>query len=79
MDSARHEFGVAIPDDLCVVGHDDIEQAGWESYNLTTFLQPIEQIAEQICALLQRETIPLRPEPLTFLPVPVWRKSVRPR
>jgi DNA-binding LacI/PurR family transcriptional regulator len=79
MDSARHEFGVGIPDDLCVVGHDDIEQAGWESYNLTTFRQPIEQIAEQISALLVRETIPLRPEPLTFQPLPVWRKSVRPR
>lgn len=79
MDSARHEFGVNIPDDLCVIGHDDIEQASWESYNLTTFLQPIEQIAEQISALLLRDTIPLHPEPLTFVPVPVWRKSVRPR
>lgn len=79
MDAARYEFGMRIPDDLCVVGHDDIEQAGWESFNLTTFRQPIDQMAEQISTLLLRETIPLRPQPITFQPVPVWRKSVRPR
>lgn len=37
MDAARHEFGLRIPDDLCVIGFDDIEQADWESYRLTTF------------------------------------------
>lgn len=79
MDAARHEFGVGIPDDLCVIGHDDIEQAGWESYNLTTFRQPLEQIAEQISALLLREMMPQNPEPLVFQAMPVWRKSVRPR
>lgn len=79
MDSARHEFGVSVPDDLCVVGHDDIEQAGWQSYNLTTFRQPLEQIAEEICLLLSRQSRSLHPEVLTFQPQPIWRKSVRPR
>lgn len=81
MDAARHEFGLRIPQDLCVVGFDNIEQAGWESYQLTTFEQPLERMAGHVVDLLTRS------EPVeggndgdaaVFEPVPVWRKSVRP-
>ena len=53
MDGARAEFGLSVPDELCVVGFDDIEQAGWSSYELTTFSQPSESIAERIAGLLE--------------------------
>src|SRR5690606_19449586 len=43
MDAARFEFDLRIPDELCGAGFDDIEQAGWPSYDLTTFRQPIER------------------------------------
>jgi DNA-binding LacI/PurR family transcriptional regulator len=45
MDAARHEFGIAVPDALSVIGFDDIEQAGWLSYRLTTFSPPVEVVA----------------------------------
>jgi len=45
MDEARHRFALRIPEDLCIVGHDNIPQSGWSSYNLTTFAQPVEQFA----------------------------------
>lgn len=80
MDVARHEFGLRIPEELCVVGFDDIEQAGWPSYALTTFRQPIEEIASHIVSrldggLLDEEA----PVKTTFYVEPVWRRTVRPR
>lgn len=80
MDVARHEFGLSIPDDLCVVGFDDIEQAGWTSYDLTTFRQPIDQIADHIVRHLDEPpAFQDNDEPIRFQPRPVWRKSVRPK
>lgn len=52
MDAARHEFGLQIPDDICVIGFDDIEQASWLSYQLTTFSQPLAEMAEAACQRL---------------------------
>lgn len=77
MDAARHEFGLTVPDDLCVVGFDDIEQASWESYRLTTFAQPVEQMADHVAALLSGRAED-RTERRIFEPEPVWRRSVRP-
>lgn len=76
MDAARHAFGLRIPDDLCVVGFDDIEQANWESYRLTTFAQPLDAMASHVVSLL---TGPQADDPghRTFEPVPIWRESVR--
>lgn len=55
MDAARHEFGRAIPDELSVIGFDDIEQAGWASYRLTTFAPPIDRLAARVVALVTAE------------------------
>ncbi|MDD7969967.1 LacI family DNA-binding transcriptional regulator [Roseinatronobacter alkalisoli] len=80
LDAARNEFGIKIPDELCVVGFDDIEQAGWSSYELTTFRQPIEQIAEHVVDLIDHHTpVDAIQDPIRFQAEPVWRKSVRPR
>jgi DNA-binding LacI/PurR family transcriptional regulator len=77
MDAARHEFGLRIPDDLCIVGFDDIEQASWESYRLTTFAQPIERMADHVAGLFapgERQAADRQ----VFEPEPIWRRSVRP-
>ena len=36
MDALRHELGRRVPQDVKVVGFDDIAQSHWKSYNLTT-------------------------------------------
>ncbi len=46
MDAARHRFRRRVPDEVGVIGFDDIEQAGWASYDLTTFAQPVDDIAD---------------------------------
>jgi DNA-binding LacI/PurR family transcriptional regulator len=47
MDTARHQFGLNVPQQLCLAGFDDIEQASWSSYGLTTFAQPVAEIASK--------------------------------
>lgn len=79
MDTARHQFSMSIPDDLCVAGFDNIEQASWSSYALTTFAQPIERIAREAVSWLAGADIELEPDQsLCRLPADlVWRQSIR--
>lgn len=79
MDSARQEFGLDIPGDLCVVGFDDIDQAGWGSYRLTTFAPPVDSIAARVVELVTAGpgNATAKEESVFEAPI-VWRASVRP-
>jgi DNA-binding LacI/PurR family transcriptional regulator len=52
IDAARHEFGLRVPEDNSVIGFDDIEQASWLGYQLTTFSQPLAEMAQAVCEML---------------------------
>lgn len=54
LDSACLEFGLAIPEDLAVVGFDDIPAAGQLPYQLTTVRQPIAKMMDTAVDLLVR-------------------------
>ncbi|PWQ93349.1 LacI family DNA-binding transcriptional regulator [Leucothrix pacifica] len=55
MDVIRGEYGLRIPEDISVVGYDDVPEAGWPSYNLTTVEQPVEKmIADTVEILLEQ-------------------------
>ena len=77
LDAARHGFGLRIPEDLSVAGFDNIEQAGWSSYDLTTFAQPIERMADAAVDWLTDET-PQAGGPVRLTCDIVWRRSVKP-
>ncbi len=79
MDAARHQFSLSIPDQLCVVGFDDIEQASWSSYDLTTFAQPVAAIARQAVTWLGESPSSDRLEghSVTLHAELAWRGSVR--
>jgi DNA-binding LacI/PurR family transcriptional regulator len=78
MDAARQDFGLRVPEDLCVIGFDDIEQAGWKAYDLTTFAQPIELMADKVAELVQQQRPGSRSGTQIRLDAPlVWRGSVR--
>ncbi len=47
MDVARFEFGLRIPEDLQVIGFDNIPQTEWLSYQLTTFRQDFKRLARE--------------------------------
>ncbi|MBO9198579.1 substrate-binding domain-containing protein [Rhizobium sp. 16-449-1b] len=51
VDAAR-ERGIRIPDELAVVGFDDIPMASWNSYRLTTVRQPVEHMVREALRLI---------------------------
>lgn len=53
MDVARR-LGIDIPSDLSVIGFDDIPEASWDAYRLTTFRQDPDDIAAQAIAQMER-------------------------
>ncbi|MBB3571873.1 LacI family DNA-binding transcriptional regulator [Rhizobium sp. BK491] len=76
MDAARHQFSLSIPQQLCVVGFDDIEQASWSSYRLTTFSQPVTAIAREAVTWLAESSI-VKGKSLTMQADLVWRDTIR--
>lgn len=53
LDAARRR-GVAVPGRLSIVGFDDIDLAGWESFRLTTVRQPLGEMAREAARALVR-------------------------
>ena len=57
---AVRALGMRVPDDLSVVGYDDIPLAKWVSPRLTTIRQPLKRMAEEATRLvLQMAEAPL--------------------
>ena len=55
MDVLRFELGLSVPEDVSVVGYDDVPIAAWPAYDLTTIRQPINQMVDAtVAALLGR-------------------------
>ncbi|WP_300059476.1 LacI family DNA-binding transcriptional regulator [uncultured Roseobacter sp.] len=55
MDVLRYELGLRVPQDVSVVGYDDVTLSHWPSYDLTTVRQPAgRMVAATVDALLAR-------------------------
>ena len=54
IDSCREVSKVAIPEMLRVVGCDDVPQASWQGYQLSSIAQPVPEIAQQVMQLLEK-------------------------
>ncbi|MEL7212889.1 MAG: LacI family DNA-binding transcriptional regulator [Pseudomonadota bacterium] len=46
IDALRHSAGIRIPEDISIIGYDDVPMAAWPSYDLTTMRQPSNQMVE---------------------------------
>lgn len=78
MDGARNQFQMRIPDDLCLMGFDNIEQAGWGAYELTTFAQPIDDIANRAVQwIINSPAAEGESAIITLEPELIWRKTLR--
>jgi len=52
VDVARHEFGIAVPEDIAIVGFDDISLASAKAYELTTIRQPYREMIDELVAMI---------------------------
>ena len=53
MDVLRDELGLRVPEDVAVVGFDDVPTAAWAAYDLTTVRQDVEaMVAEAVRTVL---------------------------
>ena len=55
LDATRYDLKLSVPDDVSIVGFDDIPAAAWPSYQLTTVQQPVDKMVDQAIALLERQ------------------------
>lgn len=52
IDVIRSEYGLKVPHDISIIGYDDVPQASWKGYDLTTVSQPYLQMVEQTVKIL---------------------------
>ncbi len=55
MDALRYKLDLRIPEDVGIVGFDDVPIASWPAYDLTSYRQPINKmVARTVETLLTR-------------------------
>jgi DNA-binding LacI/PurR family transcriptional regulator len=52
LDGIRLGHGMSVPEDIQVLGFDDIEQAGWAAYDLSTIQQDVDAQSDTAIRLL---------------------------
>lgn len=52
LDCLRCETGLKVPDDVSVVGYDDVQMAAWPAIDLTTYRQPARRMVDRTLDVL---------------------------
>lgn len=55
IDCIRHRLGLRVPEDIAVVGFDDVPEAQSPNYLLTTYRQPLMDMANYLVEVLERD------------------------
>jgi DNA-binding LacI/PurR family transcriptional regulator len=62
IDTLRHDLGLRVPEDVSVIGYDDVPMAAWPAYALTTIRQPVNRMVtatvDAILGLIDGTAIP---------------------
>jgi LacI family transcriptional regulator len=80
--NAARALGLGVPEDISIVGFDDLPMAAWEVFSLTTVHQPMEEMARTAVRLLieriegRVETSSVRQR--VFEPRMVFRRTLAP-
>ena len=53
LNTARHELGLAVPDEVAVIGFDGIAEAAWPSHGLTTLAQSVPDFVAAVLRILE--------------------------
>lgn len=54
IDMLRNEYSLSVPDDVSVIGCDNIEVSSYKSYELHTMRQPIEEMIKETMELIEK-------------------------
>ena len=60
VDALRHDVGRRVPEDVSVIGFDDVPQAAWAAYQLTTIRQPLQLMVQRTLELLEAGDVSAR-------------------
>lgn len=52
LDTVRFELGLSVPEDVSIVGYDDVPVASWPAYSLTTVRQPANRMVSETVGIL---------------------------
>ena len=78
LDALRSELGMRVPDDISVIGYDDVPAARWPAYDLTTVRQPANQmVAATVEILMDRMDDPMGHARQVAIPGLMVRGSAR--
>lgn len=77
MDAIRHELHLRIPEDVAVIGFDDIPEAAHKSYGLTTIRTPVRQMIHHMMNLIAPETSQDPPQTIMIDAELILRSSTR--
>ncbi|PRY74507.1 DNA-binding LacI/PurR family transcriptional regulator [Yoonia maritima] len=54
IDAIRHQLGLRVPEDIAVIGFDDVPLAASPNYKLTTYRQPLTAMADYLVDVLEQ-------------------------
>ena len=79
LDFTRDKLGIQVPNDLSVIGFDDIPSASWPGYDLTTIQQPAEALVKNTVQILLNaiQNSPSETVEKVIAPILVKRSSAR--
>lgn len=79
LDLARCKLGIQIPEELSIIGFDDIPSAAWPGYDLTTIRQPVKPLVDNTLKVLLDaiETPGSDALEIVISPSLVWRGTAR--
>lgn len=67
LDACRFDLSLAVPEDISIVGFDDVAEASRAAYQLTTVRQQVRKLAAQAVRLLDERLAAPRMRPRTIL------------
>ena len=77
IDAVRHDMKLRVPQDVAVIGFDDITEAGHASYALTTIRTPVTEMIDHMIELISSDAIVSEPTSIEIEAEIVIRSSTR--
>ncbi|MBX2839232.1 MAG: substrate-binding domain-containing protein, partial [Gammaproteobacteria bacterium] len=66
LETLKCVIGVRVPEDVSVIGFDDVEMSSWKMYDLTTLRQPVNRMVDatinMIVKMIEKQTVETRIE-----------------